>query len=313
VGQLKIMEENHYYPFGLKHTNYSDGIYVQSGSTVVPASSSPYKYKYNGKELQDELGLNFYDYGARNYDPALGRWMNIDPLAERRIEWSQYAYCLNNPVLRFDPNGLTDFTFDKKTGDVKQVGEKNDDPDRILKTNRKGEVKYKKNGEAKVAVGGIEQGILKDGQNFKNEDQVISIGGKGQPSVEGAKSFTLQLSEYLGKEIKGFSYSSNASGNVTDMVLGKYIKNDNTTSYGSVTELIKKYGINYSPNNILQQFHTHPNGQLGATQSAPELSQDVTALQRDKRLIPNASFIILYRTTGQIKPAEYDYTHEYKP
>jgi uncharacterized protein RhaS with RHS repeats len=253
-----------------------------------------------------------YDYGARNYDPALGRWMNIDPLAERRIEWTPYAYCLNNPILRIDPNGLTDFTFDKKTGDVKQIGDKNDNPDRILKTNRKGEVKYKKNGEAKVAIGGIEQGILKDGQNFKNKDQVISIGGEGQPSVEGTKSFTLQLSEYVGKEIKGFSYSSNASGNVTDIVLGKYIKNDNTTSYGSVTELAKKYGVNYSSNNIMQQFHTHPNGQLGATQSTPELSQDVTALQSDKRLIPNASFIILYRTTGQIKPSEYDYSHEYK-
>jgi len=94
----------------------------------------------------------------------------------------------------------------------------------FIKINRKGEVKYKKNGEAKVAVGGIELGILKDGQNFKNKDQVISVGGKGQPSVEGVKSFTLQLSEYVGTEIKGFSYSSNGSGDATDMVLGKYKK-----------------------------------------------------------------------------------------
>lgn len=50
--------------------------------------------------------------------------MNIDPLAERRDNYSPYAYCLNNPVLRLDPNGLTDFTFNKKTGEVKQVGEK---------------------------------------------------------------------------------------------------------------------------------------------------------------------------------------------
>ena len=65
-----------------------------------------YKYKYNGKELQDELGLNMYDYGARNYDPALGRWMNIDPLAEKSRRWSTYAYCYNNPLIFVDYDGM---------------------------------------------------------------------------------------------------------------------------------------------------------------------------------------------------------------
>lgn len=134
-----------------------------------------------------------------------------------------------------------------------------------------------------------------EGQNFKNKDQVITVGGKGQSSVEGVKSFTLKLSEYLGKEIKGFSYSSDASGKVTDMVLGKYEKNSLTQSFGTPKELYNKYGSNFSVNNIMQQFHTHPNGELGATQSAPELSQDVRNLQDNKPLIPNATFIILYR------------------
>ena len=97
TNQLKIIEENHYYPFGLKHSGYNSD--VNSTNPLL-------KYKYNGKEYQDELGLNVYDYGARNYDPALGRWMNIDPLAEKFFDDTPYNYALNNPVFFLDPDGM---------------------------------------------------------------------------------------------------------------------------------------------------------------------------------------------------------------
>jgi RHS repeat-associated protein len=99
---LVIQEENNYYPFGLKHIGYNG---------VASSTNDALKYKYNGKELQDELGLAMYDYGARNYDPALGRFMNIDPAAEVSRRWSPYNYAYNNPLYFVDPDGRLSKSF----------------------------------------------------------------------------------------------------------------------------------------------------------------------------------------------------------
>ncbi len=90
----EIVEENNYYPFGLRHKGYNN---------VVNGTHHP--YTYNGKEEQDELGLNWIDYGARNYDASIGRWMNLDPLAEVYHTDTPYAYVLNNPLSFIDPDG----------------------------------------------------------------------------------------------------------------------------------------------------------------------------------------------------------------
>ena len=86
--RVKILEENHYYAFGLKHKNYNVerldfDQFPDTGVELVPipaVANASYNYKYNGKELQEELGLNWLDYGWRNYDPAISRWVTPDPL-----------------------------------------------------------------------------------------------------------------------------------------------------------------------------------------------------------------------------------------
>ena len=85
-----VEETNHYYPFG--------GVFASTGNTQP--------YKYNGKELDTKKGLNWYDYGARHYDAALGRFTTNDPLAEKYYSMSPYTYCADNPVKFIDPNGM---------------------------------------------------------------------------------------------------------------------------------------------------------------------------------------------------------------
>ena len=92
-----VEEANHYYPFG--------GVFASTGNTQP--------YRYNGKELDAKKGLNWYDYGVRMYDAALGRFATVDPSAENYFNTSLYAYCGNNPISRIDPTGA-DWYEDKQ-------------------------------------------------------------------------------------------------------------------------------------------------------------------------------------------------------
>ncbi|MCK4559529.1 MAG: RHS repeat-associated core domain-containing protein [Calditrichia bacterium] len=62
-------------------------------------------YKYSGKERDFEANIQWYYFGARYYDPEIGRWMSVDPLAEKHPDWSPYNYVLNNPLVFIDPDG----------------------------------------------------------------------------------------------------------------------------------------------------------------------------------------------------------------
>ena len=88
-----VVQQNDYYPFGAKiaHDDYAD--------------SDDNRFLFSGKESQELLDLNAYDFGARMYDASLGRWNTVDPLGEKYVNLSPYNYCANSPQLFNDPNG----------------------------------------------------------------------------------------------------------------------------------------------------------------------------------------------------------------
>jgi len=97
-GVGEILQENHYYPFGLTF----------GGLDYISPISSENLLQYNGKENQEGHNLAWVDYGFRMYDPQIGRWHVSDALASMYKSTSPYAYVRNDPISRIDFMGLND-------------------------------------------------------------------------------------------------------------------------------------------------------------------------------------------------------------
>lgn len=89
------LSTHHYYPFGME----------QPLRNFNPAN---HRYGFNGKEKDDELknvSGSSYDFGARMYDPRLGRWLSVDPLEAKYPSFSPYCFVANGPIDKIDPDG----------------------------------------------------------------------------------------------------------------------------------------------------------------------------------------------------------------
>ena len=114
VNQSGTVEQaTDYYPYGLSFSNNN---------------LTKNRYLYNGKEIQNQtLSSQFfgmYDYGARYYDPVIGRWIGVDPLADKKPWLTPYHFCSNNPLNRLDPDGRDDFELNNKGQIVNRIENK---------------------------------------------------------------------------------------------------------------------------------------------------------------------------------------------
>lgn len=102
TGTTEIIEESHYYPFGLKHSGYNSNI-------LASGNAEAQKYKFQEQEFQNELNLNWYSFKWRNYDAAIGRFMSIDPLAEKYNWMTCYQFSSNQVVHARELEGLESY------------------------------------------------------------------------------------------------------------------------------------------------------------------------------------------------------------
>ena len=105
-GALEIVEEKNYYPFGLEHKGYNN---------VVNGTENNYK-TFQGQEINNELGLNWLSFKYRNYDPTIGRFMSIDPLAEDFVYNGTYNFAENKVISHLELEGLEGIHSSKVDG-----------------------------------------------------------------------------------------------------------------------------------------------------------------------------------------------------
>jgi RHS repeat-associated protein len=170
-----LLQSMDYYPFGAQFCDGSTASEVQSR-------------KYNGKELDKMHGLNTYDYGARQYNPVLGRWDRVDPLCEKYYDVSPYVYCHNNPIKLLDPDGrqvwdgLGSYNEDNK--DLKLLTKylaSHDDPNSIMI---------------------VAHGVVKKGENMASSINIQTYNPKTKEWSDNYISTGEELSKFLSQNSK---------------------------------------------------------------------------------------------------------------
>ena len=174
-GLPQVMEYQHYYPFGmqLEALGYTSGNDLKNN------------YLYNGKELQEDYGLNWYDYGTRMYDPVIGRFTTVDPMAEKFRRMSPYNYAANNPIRFIDPDGMEMTDFKDKLGIlIKHIDDKSNAV--FQQTGSGANLYYKftgyenqEGGKNKITHEAITS-VIQEQQNLNNDNSSLQQNAEGK-------------------------------------------------------------------------------------------------------------------------------------
>jgi len=149
-------------------------------------------YLYNGKELQEDFGLDWYDYGARFYDAQLGRFHTLDRFAEKYYSLSPYQYAANNPIKYIDVNGDSIYIKYSYTKQVART-DRNDNVKTYKRGTRKGQTKYKT--EYKTGTLTYIPGMETIGNDFA--DNVINSLNKLNEITSSFEFMSSEFSDYI--------------------------------------------------------------------------------------------------------------------
>ncbi|MBO6881921.1 DUF6443 domain-containing protein, partial [Winogradskyella sp.] len=218
----EIIEENNYYPFGLKHKGYNDVVSANANSMAV-------KFGFNGMELEDSDvngdALDLYEMDMRQYDPAIARWTSIDPVVHYSM--STYTAFDNNPIYWADPSGADSMVnWIGNYGPSNRADETGGEEDEDIGRNENNEIVYVTDGTQKTIYHG--SGIsakVEIGYTFTNDGTPIKV----YKNISSEKGFDTDChgltfvegkywidNDEVRKILKGDGYKEIADGSISE-------------------------------------------------------------------------------------------------